>query len=226
LYFTTNRYIDLTGVNGNLRDFNYDELPKKFKELIHVPFYFGKTLDTTSFDTQIPTLEEVFQEFPNVPINIDLKDNVNVDHLVSKVYHLIKKYKREELCVWGSFNNSTARKCYQMGPEIPLMFSFKRVVLLVIFYYIGLLPFLPIKESFLEIPMYTNSPFPTTHGGLKVIIWLLKNLLGNPKLYRYLNGREDFEFCYVEKQINGMMTDRPSLLTDFYLQHNIKVGQK
>ena len=36
-------------------------------------------------------------------------------------------------------------------PEIPVMFSMKRCATLVFLFYSGLLPFIPIKESFLEI---------------------------------------------------------------------------
>ena len=36
-------------------------------------------------------------------------------------------------------------------PEIPIMFSMTRGAVLVLLFYTGLLPFIPIKESFLEI---------------------------------------------------------------------------
>ena len=36
-------------------------------------------------------------------------------------------------------------------PEIPVMFSMKRCGILLALFYTGLLPFVPVKESFLEI---------------------------------------------------------------------------
>lgn len=55
-------------------------------------------------------LEDVFEKFPKVPINIDIK--VDDDLLIKKVSDLITKYSREEYTVWGNFNDIVTRKCY------------------------------------------------------------------------------------------------------------------
>lgn len=55
-------------------------------------------------------LEDVFEKFPKVPINIDIK--VDDDLLIKKVSSLITKYSREEYTVWGNFNDIVTRKCY------------------------------------------------------------------------------------------------------------------
>lgn len=55
-------------------------------------------------------LEDVFEKFPKVPINIDVK--VDDDLLIKKVSNLITKYSREEYTVWGNFNDIVTRKCY------------------------------------------------------------------------------------------------------------------
>jgi len=55
-------------------------------------------------------LEDVFEKFPKVPINIDIK--VDDDLLIKKVSNLIAKYSREEYTVWGNFNDVVTRKCY------------------------------------------------------------------------------------------------------------------
>jgi len=167
-----------------------------------------------------------------MPVNVDIKDHYQTDELIQRVHQLIKKYNRQDLVVWGSFNDSTCKKCYTKDPNVPLIFSMKRVVLLILSYYTGLLPFLPIKESFLEIPMFATVPFPFYPRLAKVVFWILKNFLGSPRLFNYLNRRgitvfswvqndkQNFEFCYLEKKVNGMMTDCPMLLTDFY--NNLK----
>ncbi|KAJ8312073.1 hypothetical protein KUTeg_009446, partial [Tegillarca granosa] len=72
-------------------------------------------------DRKIPLLRDVFQEFPNLPINVDIK--VNDDELIEK------------------------------NPDIPLIFSMKRVMFTLFLFYSGLLPFIPLKESLLEIIM-------------------------------------------------------------------------
>lgn len=57
-------------------------------------------------------LKEVFEAFPRMPINIDIK--INNDKLIFKVSELIKKYQREEYTVWGNFSDEITRKCYKM----------------------------------------------------------------------------------------------------------------
>lgn len=56
-------------------------------------------------------LREVFDAFPRVPINIDIK--VNNDELIHKVSDLIKQFDREELTVWGNFSDVITWKCYE-----------------------------------------------------------------------------------------------------------------
>lgn len=63
-------------------------------------------------ERKIALLEEVFETFPQMPINIDIK--VNNDELISKVAELIKQYKREEYTVWGNFSDVVTKKCYDM----------------------------------------------------------------------------------------------------------------
>lgn len=55
-------------------------------------------------------LQEVFEKFPTVPINIDIK--IDDDTLIKKVSELVSKYGRNEYTVWGNFNDKITRKCY------------------------------------------------------------------------------------------------------------------
>lgn len=61
-------------------------------------------------DRRIPLLSEVFQQFPNIPINIDIK--VDDNKLIHEVSELVKAYSREHLTVWGNFSNTITEKCY------------------------------------------------------------------------------------------------------------------
>lgn len=63
-------------------------------------------------DRRFALLREVFEAFPTIPINIDIK--VNDDRLISKVSDLIKQYNREEYTVWGNFSDEVTQKCYKM----------------------------------------------------------------------------------------------------------------
>lgn len=57
-------------------------------------------------------LKEVFETFPNMPINIDIK--INDDQLIMKVSDLIKEYNREDYTVWGNFSDEITQKCYKI----------------------------------------------------------------------------------------------------------------
>lgn len=63
-------------------------------------------------DRQFALLQEVFEAFPYIPINIDIK--INDDRLIEKVSNLIKQYNREEFTVWGNFSDEVTQKCYKM----------------------------------------------------------------------------------------------------------------
>lgn len=62
-------------------------------------------------ERKIPLLKDVFEEFPNFPVNIDIK--MNDDKLIEKVSELIKLYNRHEYTVWGNFNDEITNKCYK-----------------------------------------------------------------------------------------------------------------
>jgi len=45
-------------------------------------------------------------------MNIDIKDAD--EQLIDEVSELLKKYKRQHLTVWGSFNDSVCQRCYKV----------------------------------------------------------------------------------------------------------------
>jgi len=228
----------VTSVNERVSNLNYDELPKHFRSSLNVPFPTqpGELLDTDGIDTHIPTLEEVFQTFPHTPINIDLKQES--DLLIDLTYDLIKKYNREDLVIWGSFRESTCLKAFNKGPEIPLLFSAKAIAKLLLYYYTGLLPFIPLRQSFLEIPVFTPESVKslgvyTTTRRMKIFTWLIQNVLVSKRLFKHLNKRgisvfswvqntEDvWDYCFANG-VNGVMTDNPTKLAKYLKDRDTK----
>ncbi|MEJ1272261.1 glycerophosphodiester phosphodiesterase domain containing 1 [Cricetulus griseus] len=137
-----------TGINVNVSDLKYSELPPYLCKL-DVPFQ--RASKSEGKDTRIPLLKEVFEAFPETPINIDIKVNNNV--LIRKVSELVKQYKREHLTVWGNASSEIVEKCFKENSDIPILFSLQRVLLILGLFFTGLLPFVPIREQFFEIPM-------------------------------------------------------------------------
>ena len=83
---------------------------------------------------KIPLLKDVFETFPNVQVNIDVKEGS--DELIEQIGKLITAYNREKSTVWGSFKEDASLKC------------FNQVLYTIINFYFLLLP------SFLEFVSY------------------------------------------------------------------------
>ncbi|XP_061684518.1 lysophospholipase D GDPD1 isoform X1 [Syngnathoides biaculeatus] len=215
-----------TGMNAYISDMAYAELPPYLCKLA-VTFQ-RECFCEAGEDKRIPLLKDVFEAFPGTPINIDIK--VNDDTLIKKVSELVVKYDREHLTVWGNASNQIVRKCYKENPRIPVLFSFPRVLQLLGLFYTGLLPFVPLKEQFLEIPMpnivnklYDPNRLTTSQ---RLAAWLADSLLMRKALFQHLTARgiqvyiwvlndeEDFQRAF-DLGATGVMTDFPTRLKDF-----------
>ncbi|XP_015684404.1 lysophospholipase D GDPD1, partial [Protobothrops mucrosquamatus] len=214
-----------TGVDVNIADLKYSELPPYLYKL---DVTFQRECPCEGEDKRIPLLQEVFEAFPHTPVNIDIK--VNNDQLIKKVSELVRSYKREHLTVWGSVSHEVVEKCHKENSHIPILFCLRRVLLLLGLFYTGLLPFFPITEDFLEIPM--PSIFLKQKDSEKIsrsqrfTIWLIDVLLMRKSLFDHLTARgiqvyiwvlnEDHEYKRAfDLGATGVMTDYPTKLKAF-----------
>ncbi|XP_052230963.1 lysophospholipase D GDPD1-like isoform X2 [Dreissena polymorpha] len=219
------------GIDADIASLDFKDLPC-YKPEMKVDFKPGFTLHCGE-DRRIPTLREVFSTFPNSPINIDLK--VYNEELIRKVHQLMKEYGREDLTIWGARSNQTTIALYKLDPSIPVFFSFTRVLALVICFYTGLLPFIPIKESALEIIMPSialrKGSFPVELSWkIRTLLRVFDMLMMRPALFKHLerrgiqtylwvlNEEEDFSRAF-KLGATGVMTDFPTKLTNFLEQH-------
>ncbi|XP_064424901.1 lysophospholipase D GDPD1 [Latimeria chalumnae] len=219
-----------TGINAKIADLRYSELPPYLCKL-DVSFQRECCCEGGD-DKRIPLLQEVFEAFPNTPVNIDIKENN--DALIRKVSELIKQYKREDLTVWGNAHKKIVDKCYRENPDVPILFCIQRVLFLVGLFYTGLLPFIPIREDFLEIPMPSiimklEDPQKLTRSQ-KFITWLADVLLMRKSLFDHLTARgiqvyvwvlndeEDFKRAF-DLGATGVMTDYPTKLKEFLAKY-------
>ncbi|XP_026148562.1 lysophospholipase D GDPD1 isoform X2 [Mastacembelus armatus] len=191
-----------TGIDAQISDMTYAELPPYLCKL-------GVSFQRECFceggeDKRIPLLGDVFDAFPNTPVNIDIK--VNDDTLIKK------------------------------NPRIPVLFSLTRVLQLLGLFYTGLLPFIPLKEQFFEIPMPSiitklKDPRKLTRTQ-RLIAWLADTLLMRKALFDHLTARgiqvyiwvlndeEDFQRAFA-LGATGVMTDFPTRLKDFMDRNGI-----
>ncbi|XP_003698743.1 lysophospholipase D GDPD1 isoform X1 [Apis florea] len=227
-----------TGTNKSISEMNYRDLPL-LKPRLPIDFdpdveYVGTEKEE---DRRFALLKEVFEAFPNIPINIDIK--VNNDELITKVSNLIKEYNREEYTVWGNFSDEITQKCFKTNPNVNLLFSMRRVTLLIVFLYTGLLPFIPLKETHLEIFLPSiylrckGNPSPTYLPLEKVIVRTLNVLLIRRCLFNHLRARgihvyfwvlnkeEEFKKAF-DLGATGVMTDYPTKLKLFLNNFSIE----
>ncbi|XP_037660685.1 LOW QUALITY PROTEIN: lysophospholipase D GDPD1-like [Choloepus didactylus] len=214
-----------TGVNVNISDLKYCELPPYLGKL---DVTFQRACQCEGKDNRIPLLKEVFEAFPNTPIDIDIKVNNSV--LIKKVSELVKQYKQEHITVWGNASYEIVEKCYKENSDIPILFSVQRVLLILGLFFIGLLLFVPIREQFFEISMPSiilklKEPC-TMSRSQKFLIWLSDILLMRKALFDHLTARgiqvciwvlnEEQEYKRAfDLGATGVMTDYPTKLKDF-----------
>ncbi|KAK7070423.1 Lysophospholipase D gdpd1 [Halocaridina rubra] len=226
-----------TELTGAISEYNYVDLPS-IKESIPIDFMPGHTFSSKSEDRKFPLLEETFKHFPNTPINIDIK--INSNELITKVSELVKKYHREHITVWGNVKDVVTQKCYKENPNMCLLFSSRRVCLTLFQLYTGILPFMPVKETHLEIFMpIVMMRIYSHHFGYKwwhtVVAHIANTLLIRRCLFEHLakrgvqtylwvmNSEEDFRLAF-EAGATGVMTDYPTKLKAF-LEENPQYTQ-
>jgi len=169
-------------------------------------------------------LKDLFEEFPSFPMNIDPKHERNVEPILK----VIREYKRERSVVWGNSDQNITNKCYSLAPEIPLIVSLKSMVKLLALFYTGLLPFFPIKETYVEVPI-VHLVLARVNGNIGRANWFLR-LVGlfmmNKWFFRHLqrrgmqiyawvlNNDDDYKVAF-DFGFDGVMTDYPERLKKF-----------
>uniref|UniRef100_A0A8C1DH93 Glycerophosphodiester phosphodiesterase domain containing 3a n=1 Tax=Cyprinus carpio carpio TaxID=630221 RepID=A0A8C1DH93_CYPCA len=156
-----------TGQDVNISSLNLEELPP-YKETLEVTFKAGHF--STGSDRNIALLEDVFRKFPQIAVNIEVKENNSM--LIEKISDLVKKYNREAISVWASVDSTIMENCRKTNSSMPYMFTVKRALKMLLLYYTGLLPFVPLGESFLQfyLPQIINREYiPET--------WILRSRL-------------------------------------------------
>ncbi|XP_035801875.2 lysophospholipase D GDPD3a isoform X1 [Amphiprion ocellaris] len=218
-----------TGHDVTVSSLKLQDLPL-YKERLEVTFFSGRF--SSGADRRFALLEDVFRKFPEMPVSIEVKENNH--QLIEKISDLVKRYNREEITVWASVKSSIMEECRRTNDSMPYSFTMSRGVVLLLLYYSGLLPFVPLGESLLQfyLPHIFNRTFIPEQPILrnKVVVYLLDKVTMRKSLFKHLAARgiqvhlfvcnkdEDIKAAF-ELGATGVMSDYPALLSN-YLSRN------
>uniref|UniRef100_A0A8C1ASY0 Glycerophosphodiester phosphodiesterase domain containing 3b n=1 Tax=Cyprinus carpio carpio TaxID=630221 RepID=A0A8C1ASY0_CYPCA len=144
---------------------------------------------------------------------------------------LFKKFPSMPMILEIKENNDLLIK---KNPSMPYMFTMKRGILLLLLFYTGLLPFVPLGESllFFYLPSIINRTYIPEESILKkrFVVYLLQKLTMRKSLFEHLtkrglqvqlfvcNEESDMEAAFAVGA-TGVMSDYPTLLTNFIKKH-------
>ncbi|XP_061605433.1 lysophospholipase D GDPD3a [Phyllopteryx taeniolatus] len=218
-----------TGHDITISSVSMQDLPL-YKERLELTFYSGHY--SSGSDRKFTLLEDVFRQFPEIPISIEIKENNS--QLIEKVSELVKRYRREDITVWTSVSSRIMSKCRKTNGAMPYSFSLYRGVLLLLLFYSGLLPFVPLGESVLQyyLPRIINRTFIPEKNILRnsLIVTLIEKVTMRKSLFKHLAARgiqvhlfvcntdEDIRAAF-EVGATGVMSDYPSLLSSYLLRN-------
>ncbi|KAM5227366.1 LOW QUALITY PROTEIN: lysophospholipase D GDPD3 [Ctenodactylus gundi] len=214
-----------SGLNRDVSSLNFEELPL-YKEELEV--YFSPGHFACGSDRHMVRLEDLFQRFPQVPMSVEIKEDNQ--ELIHKVAGLVRRFDRSEITIWASGKSSVMKKCKAANPQMPLSFSWNRALWMLLLYYLGLLPFVPIPEKFFLcfLPTIINRTyFPFSRSGLNQLAavvskWVImrKSLIrhleerGVQVVFWCLNEESDFEVAF-SLGATGVITDYPTALRQY-----------
>ncbi|PHJ16394.1 glycerophosphodiester phosphodiesterase family protein [Cystoisospora suis] len=147
----------VTGENVLIKKTNFASLPpvlnsEKLKNC-HMEFVRDFSGFPEKFASQpIPRLEDVFKEFPDTIINVDIKSAGNTT-AVYKTLELCRKYDRFNRTIFGGFDQPTLDLIKTTERNAIVSIGPKRAMLLLFAYHTGLLPFIPIWERAWGFPV-------------------------------------------------------------------------
>jgi glycerophosphoryl diester phosphodiesterase len=190
----------MTDGKGRVGDYTLAELKQ-----LDAGFRFtrdgGETFPHRGTGVTIPTLEEFFQRYPGVRVNLDLKSEDPA--LAEKTAALIKKYDRAGITMAGSFHQSSAKRVRRLVKGMPSYASQKETKTALIAAKLRL-PFFKKSVQALEVPLQ--------HGKIKII---------TPQFVRHAHKGGRFVAAWtvndprkmkqlLEMGVDGIITDYPA----------------
>jgi glycerophosphoryl diester phosphodiesterase len=177
----------------------------------------GKTFPYRESGIQVPTLEELFQQFPQMRYVIEIKLTQNP--IEKPLCELIRKHNMQDKVLIASFHDQAMSNFRETCPEVATSASRGEVTTFVLLGKVFLSPFVAPQYQSLQppfdpqesknIPIMTERFIREAHAkNLKVEPWTVDD----PALMKQ----------YIQWGVDGIITDRPDLMIDVLKELGIK----
>ncbi len=164
----------------------------------------GATFPYRGQGITVPTLEEVFQAFPHMPMNIEIKQ---ADPPITDVFcQLIRSYGRQNLVLVASFNDQTLADFRAACPEVATSTAREETRLLVILNLVWL-------GRFYNPPAHAVQ-VPEENSGIYIMTERFVRTAHNRNLYVdiwTINETADMQRM-IDLGVDGIITDYPDRL--------------
>ena len=169
----------------------------------------GKTFPYRGQGIEVPTLEELFQKFPQMRYVIEIKLTQNP--IDKPLCNLIRKYGMQDKVVIASFHDEAMQNFRKTCPEVATSASRGEVTRFVL---LG-----KVLLSGLVAPQYQSIQPPYDPKESKNIPIMTKRFIReahakNVKVEPWTVDDPDLMKQYIEWDVDGIMTDRPDLMLE------------
>lgn len=195
---------DTTDGTGPIQEYSFDELKK-----LDAGYFWSENGETYPFRGQgiiVPALEELFEAFPDVLMNIEIKQRE--PSIVAPLCEMIHAFNREDITLVASFDSYTVKAFRKECPSIATAVSESEVRVFFILITV-LLPavYRPQAEAF-QIPEFS--------GGLHVLTerFVESAARHNMDVHVWTVNEEEDMQRMIDMGVNGIITDYPDRLLE------------
>ena len=199
----------ITGVNKDITKLTFEEI-----QLLDAGYNFSDSSGNYLYRNKgykIPSLEQVFKQFNNEKINIEIKTVSKLG--LSDLVQLIKKYQVEKKVLVVSFSYNVIKKFRKISNNQIATAASKSDIMRMI--YFGKLPWYKIRFDAFQMPFYSKK---VERYGLKNTEWIGKmRSKGMEVHYWTVDNSEDIKKAF-SIGAGGVITNKPKIAYDLLVQ--------
>ena len=199
----------ITGVNKDITKLTFEEI-----QLLDAVYNFSDSSGNYLYRNKgykIPSLEQVFKQFNNEKINIEIKTVSKLG--LSDLVQMIKKYQMEKKVLVVSFSYNVIKKFRKISNNQIATAASKSDIMRMI--YFGKLPWYKIRFEAFQMPFYSKK---VERYGLKNTEWIGKmRSKGMEVHYWTVDNSEDIKKAF-SIGAGGVITNKPKIAYDLLVQ--------